>query len=156
MSRILFGLFTAAVQKTNIYLVLDLTDLVYLDYDPTTGVLYARWPDNSPLMVQYFEESFEAVLLAIKTYEVKYLLLDSSRNRNSLSPEHYLHIFTLLFSGLAQTPLQKMARLKSSFEGIESKFRHYNHEIIEGIGIHFQVANFEWREEAIAWLLADE
>ncbi|MBK0404834.1 hypothetical protein I5M27_17715 [Adhaeribacter sp. BT258] len=137
-------------------MVLDLTDLVYLEYDPPTGVLYARWPDNSPLMVQYFEESFEAVLWAMNTYEVKYFLLDSSRNRNSLSLEHYLHIFTLLFSGLAQTSLQKMARLKSSFEGIESKYRFYNQEIINGIGIHFQVANFERREEAIAWLLANK
>jgi len=135
-------------------LKLDITDLVYLEYDPLTGVLYARWPDNSPIMVQYFEESFEAVLWAIHTYDIKYFLLDSSRNRNTLSLEHYLHIFTLLFSGLSQTPLQKMARLKSSFEGIEGKYRHYNQEIIDGIGIRFQVANFEQREDAMAWLLA--
>ncbi|MFC5271379.1 hypothetical protein [Adhaeribacter terreus] len=134
---------------------LEITDLVLLKYDAQTGILYARWPDSSPIMATYFEESLEAVIEAINQYDVKYFLLDSARNRNNLSVGNYLNIFTLLFSGLAQTRLQKMARIKSKYADIEEKYQRYNQEIINGIGVNFKVGNFETRESAAAWLISE-
>ncbi|MGV3539063.1 MAG: hypothetical protein ACO1OQ_04585 [Rufibacter sp.] len=133
-------------------MVLFENGILKLDYNPATDILEVAYPDLVGYLLPEIKNSIEVLIDTLVNYDVKRLLLDSSNTSVSVSPQESQEITVYLVTGLAKTRLQKVARLQSGSQAVESTAAHNVHHVKQKGLLTFPVENFTEKRQAVAWL----
>ncbi|MFD3001464.1 hypothetical protein ACFS7Z_13925 [Pontibacter toksunensis] len=135
-------------------MILFHNSILKLDYSPATDILDVGYPDLHDYMLSEIKHSIDILIDTVKNYDVKKVILDSSRTVSSVSSEESREIAVYLASGLMKTRVQKVARVQSPSSDIEERAQGNIRHINESIQLPFQLQNFTSKEVAIEWLKA--
>ncbi len=137
-------------------MILYQNNLVTLNYEPTTDILSAVWPNVEPYNLMEVKDTLRILAESIRNYDVKKLFIDGSKTSISpdLDQEEYKRIVMEFAQALATTRLQKSARLVTSDEAREVRSQELSAEVKEKVQLNIQNQNFTTEEEAMSWLLA--
>ncbi|WP_157593099.1 hypothetical protein [Rufibacter tibetensis] len=129
--------------------------IIKLVYEPATDVLEVTYPDLHDYLLPEIKHSISILADHVKSFDVKRLLLDSSRTSVSVGEEESKAISTFLAAELMKTRLQKLARLQSASPAIESSAEKNITHIKQAGMLPFQLQNFESKPEALKWLISN-
>lgn len=132
-----------------------LTDeLAKVVYDKDKGILRLNLTYYHPTIMHQFEEPFTFLIDQINQLQIKKLLITTSQTISKPSPKDYKNIMGYFYSGLGNTSLQKLARLRRDNPEYESYYGQLNQELREEMGLTFAFQNFTTVEDAENWLLS--
>ncbi|TPE41047.1 hypothetical protein [Pontibacter mangrovi] len=133
-------------------MILFENSIVVLAYSPATDIVEIKYPDLHGYLLPEIKHTIRNMVQVIKNYDVKRVLLDSTRTHVSVSDEESREVATFLATELAKTRVERVARLKSASDRVE-KLAVANMGVIKLSGsIPFLLENFTTKEEAMAWL----
>ncbi|MFD3003467.1 hypothetical protein ACFS7Z_24125 [Pontibacter toksunensis] len=101
-------------------MVLFDNSLIRLDYNPATDIMEVEYPNLHDYFLSDIKRSIDTLLDTVKIYDVKRLLLDSTRTIVSVGNVESREIATYLAAGLTKTRVQKLARVKSPSATVEN------------------------------------
>ncbi|GAB3538070.1 hypothetical protein GCM10027443_32250 [Pontibacter brevis] len=133
-------------------MVLFDNSLIKLDYEPATDILAVEYPDLHDFLLSEIKRSIDTLIDTIKHYDVKRLLLDSTRTVISVSDEESREIALYLTAGLMRTRVQKVARVQSASADVEATAEGNIRHIRQSFALPFEVQNFTAKADAVAWL----
>ncbi|WP_207435534.1 hypothetical protein [Sabulibacter ruber] len=122
--------------------------LISLDYDPASDILYLQWPDVQEFLIPEIRQALRILVDHIKSYDIKYLLIDSSKASLEIPPEEYKDVLKEFGYNLSKTRLQKFARILTTNLNREKKVEEVKTEIAFPINLR----SFSNKQEALAWL----
>ena len=128
--------------------------IITLDYNPAADILEVAYPDLHGFLLPEIKHSIDIMIDNVKNYDVKRILLDSTRTVISVSEEESKEVTTYLAAGFMKTRVQKLARLQSGVAAVEATAQGNIKHITETLPLPFQLQNFTSKAEAIAWLAA--
>ena len=114
--------------------------------------LYINWLEYQPFMKLDMEENLFGIIDQVRSMGIKNLIFDPSCRQTDPSDEHLIAFFELFLSGLAQTNLEKFARVSISDDEREARFRKYINDIKENLKVRFELRHFANPAEAHKWL----
>lgn len=126
--------------------------ILKLVYTPATDILDAQYPDLHDFLLPEIKHSIEFLIDKVKNYDIKYLLLDTTRTVFSVSPEESREIALYLATGLSKTRIQKLARVKSLNFDVETRAKGTMQYIIDSGMVSYQLKSFPDKAEALEWL----
>lgn len=135
-------------------MILFKNSILNLDYNPATDILEVGYPDLHDFLLPEIKHSINILIDTVKHYDVKRVLLDSTRTTSSVGPDESREIAVYLASGLMTTRVQKVARLQSPSLHIEERAQGNIKHIQEANQLPYQLQNFTSKEVAIDWLKA--
>jgi len=130
--------------------------IIKLDYNPTTDVLVTSMPDVRQFGLSEVNFCLGLIVDSIKNYDIKYLLLDSSKSVVEADNESYKAITTKFALDLMHTRLKKIARIGTTDANREEKSAKVATEIRQGMNLPVEFQNFNSQAEAMGWLLTPE
>lgn len=136
-------------------MVLFDNSLIRLDYDPATDILVVEYPDLHDFLLTEIKRSIDTLVDTVKHYDVKRIMLDSTRTIISVSDEESREIALYLTAGLMRTRISKVARVQSPSATVEATAEGNIRHIKESISLPFDLQNFTNRKEAVEWLKKD-
>jgi hypothetical protein len=127
--------------------------LITLDYDPATDILSVALPDIRNFGTSEVERSLDIIVETIVNYDIKKLLLDSSKAIIEVDDEAYRNIIMKFSMDLMRTRLKFLARVGSPLEQQEKRATRVAEEAkrVSAVPVEFQ--NFTDSAEAMGWLL---
>lgn len=125
-----------------------------LDYDPATDILDIKYPDLHGFLLPEIKHSIDIMVDIIKNYDIKKVLLDSTRTAISVSSEESREITVYLAAGFMRTRAHKVARVQSSSQGVEDTAQANIQHLKDSRPLSFDLKNFSSKAEAIDWLKA--
>ncbi len=137
-------------------MILFKNGLIILDYNPADDILSVELPDIQKLTLPEVRRSFQIIGENLRNYDVKNLLIDSSKAVVEIEDIDYRAVIMQFGSDLLQTRLQKLARVGSSILKQERRAQSVATETIQELNLPFKFANFTNRESATKWLLGKE
>lgn len=126
--------------------------LLALEYEMSTDILTVQWPHLTTASLPELQVAITKLIDAINHYDVKRLLIDSSKSKVDLPEEIYKPIIFGLIQALAKTRLAKMARVLPEDALREIRLRSYNAEMTQQNMFTFQTGEFATRVAARKWL----
>ncbi|MFD3002892.1 hypothetical protein ACFS7Z_21170 [Pontibacter toksunensis] len=127
--------------------------IITLDYNPATDVLATSMPDIREFSLSQVAYCLDLIVESIKGYDIKYLLLDSSKSVVEVEDEAY-KATTLKFSqALMSTRLKKIARVGTEDTKREEKSAKVAKELKQELNLPIDFRNYADRVEAMDWLL---
>ncbi|GAB3197721.1 hypothetical protein ABID22_000775 [Pontibacter aydingkolensis] len=126
--------------------------ILKLDYDPATDILEVAYPDLHDFLLVEIKYSIDQLIENVNNYDVKRLLLDSSRTVIAVNGERSREITSYLAASLCKTRLQKLARLQSPDSTVEVTAQSNIKHIETHLHLPFVLRNFTSRKEACGWL----
>lgn len=135
-------------------MILFENSLIKLDYNPSTDILEVGYPDLHEYLLPEIEHSIQILIDNVKHYDVKRVLLDSSRTAISVGSDESRQVAVYLATGFASTRVQKVARLQSSSQAVEQSAENNIRYIKESQQLPFLLQNFTSKPVAIDWLQA--
>lgn len=133
-------------------MILFENSILRLDYNPASDILEVEYPDLQGYLIPEIKHSINIMLDIIKNYDIKHLLLDSTRTVVSVSEEESREIATYLAGGLMKTRVQRVARVQSRSESVEKTAQNNVKSIKESGSLPFELENFTSKAEALSWL----
>lgn len=130
--------------------------VIKLDYNPAADILEVGYPDLHGFLLPEIKHSIDIMVDNVKSYDVKRVLLDSTRTVISVSDEESREVAVYLAAGLVKTRVRKVARLQSARASVETTAQGNIKHIIESQALPFRLQNFTVRTEAIVWLISHE
>lgn len=129
-------------------MVLYDNSLVRLNYNPATDILDVDCPDFNPLIMAEVKEAFNIIVDTVKHYDVKKLVIDSSKAAINTSDNEHKAVLIKFARDLMGTRLQKFARV-----GTEDTLREKNvAEAKEEALFNIAFQTFPDKATALAWL----
>ncbi|MEJ8804362.1 hypothetical protein [Pontibacter sp. H249] len=125
---------------------------IKLEYDPAKDVLYFRWPDFYEYAVPELKYVLKSITDTIKSYDIKYLIIDASKSVISISDPLYVEVTTQFSIDLKFTRLKKSARIIDDITLREAQVK----EIKAKAGLVLETKSFKTYNEALEWLLSNE
>ena len=138
--------------KFPIVMILFQNSIARLDYDPATDVAIVEYPDLHGYLLGEIKYSIDLLVQAIRNYDVRLLMLDSSRTVISVSPEESREIAVYLAARIMTTRVRKVARVQSGSETVEQVAQDDVAYVTREQALPFQVQTFPGRTEAAVWL----
>jgi len=135
-------------------MILFQNSIVKLDYSPATDILEVEYPDLHDYLLPEIKYTINLMVDIIKSYDVKRLLLDSTRTVVAVSEEASREVATYLAAGIVTTRVQKVARLQSPNTAVEKTAQDNVRHIEVAQALPFQIQNFTSTSEAVAWLMS--
>ncbi|MFC5271992.1 hypothetical protein [Adhaeribacter terreus] len=132
-------------------MILGNTQLQF-SYDAQKGILYAKWPEFGPYTIQHLEEPFSEIISTLIRCNASKFIIDASHCIINHSDAGFREMMELFVSGLAQTPLRKLARVKRPDSVYANLFDNFFQEISTAMEVDITFKNFATKEEALAWL----
>lgn len=129
-------------------MILYQNSLMKMDYSPQTDILSVDWPSSDPYTLPEVKQTLNRLVEAIRNYDVKNLLLDSSKTKIGVSEAEYQFVIAQFQADLIKTRLQKIARIISVDVEREKRVEKMREENQSGI----QLESFTSNAEALAWL----
>jgi hypothetical protein len=126
--------------------------VVKLDYDPATDILHVNYPDLHGYLVPEINYNIDLIVDQVRSYDIKYLLLDARQTVVSIDAEASRKVAVYLASSLTKTRLKKVARVASPNPALEKRSESTIQTITTTIELPYQLNSFTEVEEAINWL----
>jgi hypothetical protein len=134
-------------------MILLQNSILKLDYNPATDILEIDYPDLHGFLVLEIKHNINALVDIVKNYDIKKVLLDSTKTVISVSEEESKQVATYLAAGLVQTRVQQVARVQSHSTNVETTAQGNIRHIQASLSLPFQLKNFTSKADAIAWLM---
>jgi hypothetical protein len=132
-------------------MLLYTSSLFTLNYDPTTDILSADWPDVKDFLVPEVNREIIVLIDNIKHYDVKKLLIDTSKAKIEVSSAEYQDFIAAFAVALKSTRLQKFARIGTNNPEREKITEQAKNS--SGISEVMEFRSFATKAEALDWLL---
>lgn len=133
-------------------MILFENSVIRLNYNPATDILEVEYPDLHDYLIPEIKHSINILIETVKNYDVKRVLLDSTRTVSSVDEEESREVAVYLAAGFMSTRVQRVARVESSSEAVE-KTAQRNIQHIQGAQpLPFQLKNFTSKTAATDWL----
>ncbi|KAA9338938.1 hypothetical protein [Adhaeribacter soli] len=131
-------------------MILYQSSLITLDYDPATDILSVNWPDVQELYIPAVKKEVNVLVETIKHYDVKKLLIDTSRAAVDVDEEAYQNFLVSFARELMKTRLIKLARIGTKDQNREQLVNQTRDvtQITQTIAVQV----FNTKSEAQAWL----
>ncbi|NEM99683.1 hypothetical protein [Pontibacter burrus] len=126
--------------------------IMKLEYNPATDILDVKYPDLFGYLLPEIRHSIDTLLETVISYDVKKVLLDSRETIVSIKPEESTDVSVYMASGLANTRLQKLARLQSADTEVEGRAEENFHLIKKSLKLTYELKIFSDKDKAMAWL----
>ena len=133
-------------------MILFENNIIKLDYNPATDILEARYPDLHDYLLPEIKHSIDILVDTVKNYDVKNVMLDSTRTVFSVSAEESREVALYLASGLSKTRLQKLARVRALNSEVETRAKGTMQHFKETGMLNYDLKSFPSTEDAIKWL----
>ncbi|MCC9138414.1 hypothetical protein ACFSKU_02840 [Pontibacter silvestris] len=133
-------------------MILFENSILTLDYDPASDILDVAYPDLHDFMLSEIKHNIDILVDNVKHYDVKRLLLDSSRTVISVREEEGREISIYLATGLQTSRVEKVARLHSLNFTVETRAQGNIQHIQTTLSLPFQLQNFTSKPKAVEWL----
>ena len=133
-------------------MILYQDSLLELDYDLSTDVLYVNWPNLTEANIPYLNIAINELLDAIKHYDIKKLLIDSSTSLVEIPDELYRPLIFSFISQLKNTRLHRMARVTPENTSREARLQGYTQQMQAEDMFSYETGEFLSKEQALAWL----
>jgi hypothetical protein len=133
-------------------MILFENSIVKLDYDPATDIVDVAYPDLHGYLLPEIKHTITTMVDHIKNYDIKRLLLDSTKTLVSVSEEESREIATFLAAGIMRTRVEKVARVQSPSEDVEQRAQSNIRHLKQAQQLPFELRNFTSKAEAVAWL----
>jgi hypothetical protein len=133
-------------------MILYQSSLITLEYDPATDILSVNWPDVQEVYIPALEKEANVLVETIKHYDVKKLLIDSSKAAVEVDEEAYQSFLVSFAHELMKTRLRKVARIGTTDQTREKLVNQTSEVTQISQAMAFQV--FDNKSKAQAWLLA--
>ena len=130
--------------------------MITLDYNPITDVLVSDMPDTKQFGALEVSYCLGLIVDSIRYYDIKKLLLDSSKSLIDVEDEVYQAITTKFSMKLRSTRLKKIARVATTDKNREEKSAKVSKALRQEFNFSLVFQNFTSQEEAMDWLLAAE
>ncbi|MCC9138996.1 hypothetical protein ACFSKU_10805 [Pontibacter silvestris] len=130
-------------------MILFENSILKLDYDPASDILDVAYPDLHDFMLSDIKHSINILVDKVKHYDIKRLLLDSSRTVISVSEDESREISAYLAVGLMASRLEKLARLYSPSSTVETRTQGNIRQIQDTLSLPFQLQSFTSKTEAL-------
>ncbi|GHA65315.1 hypothetical protein [Pontibacter akesuensis] len=127
-------------------------NFIRLEYDPTKDILYFQWPDFYEYAVPELRYILKNVTDTIKSYDIKYLIIDARSSVIALSDTEYADVTTEFSKDIASTRLIKSARIIGDVTAREQQVQ----AIRAKAGMTLETRSFHLPEEAVAWFQSDK
>ena len=127
--------------------------VIKLDYNPATDVLVTCMPDLRPYALAEVSYCLDLIVESIRTYDIKNLLLDSSKSVLDLEDEAYKALTTPFAIALGSTHLKKIARVGTADIKREDKAIKLSVELQAELNYPIAYKSFPNQDAAMAWLL---
>jgi len=88
-------------------MILFQNSIIKLDYTPATDILAVEYPDLHDFLLPEIKHSINIMVDNIRNYDVKKILLDSTKTIVSVGEAESREVATYLASGLVKTRVQK-------------------------------------------------
>jgi hypothetical protein len=124
------------------------SEIVKLNYNPATDVLSVEWPDIHGYNVEEIRAALGDIVLNIRNFGVRRLLVDSRKAVISISNGEYDRMTTQCIKELVASPIEKVARIESGDAAREA----WVAGLVKARGAAIAFRNFATREEAVKWL----
>lgn len=135
-------------------MILEEDSLLNFGYDTTTHILSISWPDLSDTPLPEIENSLHKLALNIKNFDIRKVLADHRYGYTSLEDEAYKKVIEDYHRSLAETNLEKIARLIPEEPAWEYFIIKYSKELQEKLNLPFKIRFFTKKAEAQKWLQA--
>ena len=135
-------------------MILFENSVIKLDYDPATDILHVAYPDLHDFLLPEIKHSINILVDTVKHYDVKRLLLDSSKTSVTVNSDESREIAVYLAAGLSTTRVQKVARVQSHSNSVEQLAQGNINHINSTQQLPFQLQNFTSKAVALEWLVA--
>lgn len=135
-------------------MILFKNSVISLNYNPAADILEVGYPDLHGFLLPEIKHSIDIMIDNVRNYDVKRVLLDSTRTVISVSEEESRQVALYLAAGLMRTRVQKVARLQSASNAVETTAQGNIKHIQESQTLAFDLKNFTSKAEAVAWLSA--
>lgn len=133
-------------------MILFENSIVKLDYDPATDILEIAYPDLHGYLLPEIKHTISIMVDYIRNYDVKKLLLDSSRTEIFVSAAESKEVASFLAAGIGTTRVEKVARVQSPSEAVEQTAEGNIRHLRQAQQLPFELQNFTGKPEAVAWL----
>lgn len=121
---------------------------IRLDYDPANDVLSVEWPDVHDYTASEAVYILERVLETARLYGVRYLLADIRKGAVGVPEPRYKNIILQFIRGLAETRVEKFARVV----GPETLREELISKVTREARLTVPVRSFYSKKEALGWL----
>ena len=129
--------------------------IITLDYNPSTDILSVALPDIQAHSISEVERCFDIIVEHVISYDVKKILLDSSKAVVDVEDEAYRSLILQFSRELMKTRLQKIARIATLVASQERRATLVTEEVYQlnpdPIAAY---QNFTDQAEALEWLLS--
>ncbi|GHA80015.1 hypothetical protein [Pontibacter akesuensis] len=126
--------------------------IITLDYDPATDILEVALPDMQAHSISEVERCLHIIVEHVISYDVKKLLLDSSKAVVEVEDETYRSLILQFSRELINTRLQKVARIATPVASQEHRANLMAQEVHQ-LKPAVAYENFAGRAAALDWLL---
>lgn len=130
--------------------------LILLDYNPAGDILSVELPDIQELTLPEVQRSFQIIVENITNYDIKNLLIDSSKALVEVEDSDYKAVILQFGKDLMRTRLQKIARLGSARPAQEERAMNVSAEVRQELNLPVKFGNFTSKPDALNWLLGKE
>ncbi|MEJ8804397.1 hypothetical protein [Pontibacter sp. H249] len=133
-------------------MILFSNGLILLDYNPADDILSVELPDMQEMTLPEVRRSFQIVIENIINYDIKNLLLDSSKAIVEVEDEEYKAVILQFGTDLMRTRLQRLARVGSTRPVQEKRAANVSEEVKQELNLPIKFGNFTIRADAMNWL----
>ena len=134
-------------------MILEEDSLLNFRYDTTTHILSVRYPDLTGTPIPQIKNSLDKLYRNLVNYDVKKLLIDLRSGVGGVTEEQYRELLNNFLKQLAQTRLEKIARILPDNPAREYLVEHYAEILRKDITVNFEDQSFSSKAEALAWLM---
>jgi len=126
--------------------------IIKLEYDPATDILVIDYPDLHGYQISEIKHSVDILADNVRNYDVKKVLLDSTKTVVTVTPEESKEIAVYMARALAKTRVKKLARLESLNSTVKARAKENIQHIQKAIALPFALQNFTEKTDALNWL----
>lgn len=120
--------------------------------DTNPDSIYIAWEEYQPFMKLNMEYQLFKIVDQVKSLGIKNLLFDPSCRQCLPSEDNFKAFYELFLSALADTGLEKFARISIADPSSEARFQKLINEIKEVLKVKFELRYFTDLEAARKWL----
>jgi hypothetical protein len=119
-------------------------------YDVKLDLVQVRWPDIEDIYLPEIFHSVNTLVENIRNYNIRNLLVDARDTKLLTSYQDADRVVEALTTGLAQSRLEKLARIESGIFQRENTLRQLSADL--NARFHFRTMFFKDFGSAMSWL----
>ena len=135
-------------------MILEEDSILNFRYNISTQILSISWPDLSNTPLPEIENSLQKLARNIKNFDIRKVMADHRFGYTSLDDDAYKKMIEDYHRSLADTHLEKLARIIPENPAWEYFITNLSKELEEKLNLPFKVRFFTKKADALKWLKA--